>query len=182
MRQVFQFLSTITLVSMCFFSAASYADSGLYIGGSIGSTSLGIDTPDDSELDFSDDDNGYKLFAGLRFTILAVEAGYVDFGGINVGEGESSASADISGFNAFGVLILGVGPVDLFAKAGGFVWEADGELAEEKYKEDGFDPAVGVGGSLTFGSLSVRAEYEYYDVSDFDELSMVSLGLTYTFL
>lgn len=184
MRLTSQLISIIILMAVCFLSTASYAESGLYLGGSIGSTKIGVEPVDDFDPDFSlsDNDQGYKLFAGLKFSILAVEAGYVDFGKIDISGSDHVCSAGVSGFNAFGVLALGAGPVDLFAKAGGFVWEADYEGIEAKLNDDGFDPVVGVGASFSFGSLGIRAEYEYYDIEGFDDLSMVSVGLSYFFL
>ncbi len=154
-----------------------HAESGLYLGGSFGNAKVGLESPN-SDIDVEDDDIGYKLFGGFKFTLLAAEAGYVDFGKVE----DSGFSGEISGFNAFGVLSMGLGPVEVFGKLGGFVWESDFENAQQRYKDDGFDPAVGVGAGITLGNFGVRGEYEYYDIDGFDEVSMLSLGATFWLL
>jgi opacity protein-like surface antigen len=151
----------------------AHAESGLYLGGSFGNAKVGYNPS--SNIDVKDDDVGYKLFGGIKFTLLAAEVGYVDFGKVE----DSGFSGEISGFNAFGILSMGLGPIDVFGKLGGFVWESDFETAQQRYKDDGFDPAVGVGASVTLGNLSVRAEYEYYDIDNFDNVSMFSIGAAY---
>lgn len=170
-------LSTLVLAAGLATSTAANAESGLYLGGSLGNAQVGLkDTGDTLHLDGND--IGYKLFAGFKFTFAAVEAGYVDFGAIE----KDSSSVEINGFNAFGKLSFGLGPVEVFGKVGGFVWNSDFELAEEKYKEDGFDPVVGIGAAFDLGGLGVRAEYEYYDIKEFDKVSMISVGATWWLL
>lgn len=173
MRNTLKNLGKVIALTLPLYAASSYAESGIYLGGSFGNASVGFNPSND--IDVKDDDVGYKLFGGIKFTLLAVEAGYVDFGQVE----ESGFSGELSGFNAFGVLSMGLGPVNVFGKAGGFVWESDFEVAQDRYKDDGFDPVVGVGAGLTFGNIGVRAEYEYYDIDEFDEVSMFSLGATY---
>jgi len=49
--------------------------------------------------------------------------------------------------------------------------------------DDGWEPTYGVGIGAHFGSIGVRAEYESFQVSDFDfDVNTVSLSVTYTFL
>lgn len=166
-------LGKIAALTLPIWAATGHAESGLYLGGSFGNAKIGYNPSND--IDVKDDDVGYKLFGGFKFTLLAAEVGYVDFGKIE----ESGYSGEVSGFNAFGVLSVGLGPIDVFGKLGGFVWEADFEAAQERYKDDGFDPAVGIGASVTLGNFGVRTEYEYYDIDGFDEVSMFSIGATY---
>ena len=173
MRNTLKHLGKAVVLTLPLYAAAGYAQSGLYIGGSFGNASVGFNPSND--INVKDDDVGYKLYGGLKFTLLAAEVGDVDFGTV---EG-SGYSGELSGFNAFGMLSMGVGPVSLFGKLGGFVWESDFNDAQSRYKDDGFDPAVGVGAAFTLGSLGVRAEYEYYDIDEFDKVSMFSLGATY---
>lgn len=179
-RHIFRALTISVLLSM-FASPLTHAETGLYIGGSLGNSQVGYKDPED-DLDFDGDDTGYKLFAGFQFTILAVEGGYVDFGKIE----DSDYSTELSGFDVFGKLSLGLGPVEVFGKVGGFVWESDFEAASQTFSgkgsDDGIDPAVGIGAAFNLGSLGIRAEYEYFDVGDFDDVSMISVGLAYWFL
>lgn len=162
----------------CLISTPSFAESGLYLGGSVGHSKVGYEPSENTSVDLDDSDIGYKLFGGFKFTLLAIEAGYVDFGKI---EGDAG-DVEISGFDAFGVLSLGLGPVEVFGKLGGFVWDSDYHSVGGTYKDDGFDPAFGVGAAFNLGSIGFRAEYEYFDIDDFDEVSMISLGATFWFL
>lgn len=166
------------LICIGFLSAHSYAESGLYIGGSFGHAKVGYEATENTSFDIKDDDIGYKLFGGFKFTLAAVEVGYVDFGKIE----EANSNVEISGFDAFGVLSMGLGPVNVFGKVGGFVWESDYQVLEATYNEDGFDPAYGIGAAFNLGGVGVRAEYEYFDISDFDEVSMLSIGATFWLL
>lgn len=154
------------------FCSNAHAENGLYLGASLGNAKVG--TKDTNEtLHLSGDDAGYKLFAGFKFTLLAVEAGYVDFGVIE----QNNSSIDVTGFNAFGKLSFGLGPVELFGKAGGFAWESNYKDAQDQFENDGFDPVIGFGAAFNLGGVGVRAEYEYYDIKEFDEVSMISIGV-----
>ena len=50
------------------------------------------------------------------------------------------------------------------------------------FEEDGTDFAYGVGAQFRVLGLSIRAEYERFDAEDVDDLNMISVGVTYTFL
>ena len=64
--------------------AAQAADSGFYLGGSIGQTTLKVPSDVTDVPDFNEDDTGYKLYGGYNFNLalfnLGVEGGYIDFG------------------------------------------------------------------------------------------------------
>lgn len=154
------------------------AESGPYVGASLGNAKAGIKDPTD-DVEYEETDYGYKLFAGYKFLLLSVEAGYMDFGEIE----DSGRTAEITGFSAFGRLSMGLGPAELYVKAGGFAWDNDISAATETFEDDGFDPAAGIGAEFTFGGLGVRAEYEYFDLGgDFEgDVSMMSVGATYWF-
>ena len=78
------------------------------------------------------------------------------------------------------------GPVDVFAKGG--LISADTSIKNRNFgnlktfKKDGTDLAYGVGVQFRLLSLSVRAEYEKFDIDDVKDANMLSLGVTYTFL
>ncbi len=167
----------ITVTSLMLSSIAAHAESGLYLGASLGNAKVGYQDPN-TTLHLSDSDAGYKIYTGFKFTFVAVEAGYVDFGLIE----KSNASIDLSGFSAFGKLSMGLGPAEIFAKAGGFVWESDYKTAQDTFKSNDFDPAIGLGAAFNLGGVGVRAEYEYFDISDFDTVSMISVGATWWIL
>ena len=159
-------------------ATAGAADNGLYIGASIGRSDVKIEQ-DLTQID--GDDTGYKFIAGFRpLDWLGVEINYIDFGSVKDGP----AVSDNDGFAAFAVGFLPVGPVDLYAKAGLVRSDSSVKLSGigEQFDRDGTDFAYGVGAQFRLLSLSLRAEYEVFDVKDIKDLNMFSVGVTYTFL
>ena len=163
---------------LAFGATANAADNGVYLGASLGRANVDIEQ---GLLEIDDDDTGFKIIAGVRpLDWLAVEANYVDFGEARQG----IASADNDAFSAFGVLFLSFGPADVFGKIGLVKSDVSVRVGNlgEVFEEDGTDPAYGVGVQFRLLSLSVRAEYEIYDVDNVDDLNLFSIGVTYTFL
>ena len=157
------------------------ADNGSYLGGSVGQANLKIDDLSDgiSTADFDADDTAFKLIAGMRpLDWLGIEAAYVNFGEPEDTVLGQKLKADGDGISAFAVGFLPTGPVDLFAKVGLISWDSK---IGGTFDDDGTDLAYGVGAQFRVLGLSIRAEYEKYDISDVD-LDMISVGLTYTFL
>jgi opacity protein-like surface antigen len=157
------------------------ADNGFYLGGSVGQANLKIDDLSDgiSTADFDADDTAFKLIAGMRpLDWLGIEAAYVNFGEPEDTVLGQKLKADGDGISAFAVGFLPTGPVDLFAKVGLISWDSK---ISGTFDDDGTDLAYGVGAQFRVLGLSIRAEYEKFDVSDVD-LDMISVGLTYTFL
>ena len=83
--------------------------------------------------------------------------------------------------NGFGLLGLSFGPVGLFAKAGIAAWDAESKIGNLKTSVSGSDPVYGIGARVQIFKVSGRIEYEYYDQGDFDDVSMTSISLLYTF-
>ena len=162
------------------------ADNGFYLGGSVGQA--GVDLEDDiggSQFHYDASSTGFKVIAGWRFfDWLAVEGNYVDLGSGDDEVFGETLETDVNGISLSAVGFLPVGPVDLFARAGVINWDA--ELSAPSLgvavSDDGTDLAYGVGAQVRVWSLSLRAEYERFDISDADTVDMVSLGLTWTFL
>ena len=77
-----------------------------------------------------------------------------------------------------------LGPVDLFARVGAIDWSADVTARDLDIRgsDDGTDFTYGVGAQFRVWSLSLRAEYELYDISDADTVDLISVGVTWTFL
>jgi hypothetical protein len=168
----------LTAALLCASGAASAADNGIYLGGSIGQANVEVD---EGLTQVDGDDTGFKFIVGVRpLDWLAVEASYVDFGKVKDG----AQAAEGNGVSAFVVGFLPVGPVDLFAKGGLINWDSSVKLdgIGKVFSEDGNDLAYGVGAQFRLLSLAVRAEYEVFDVDRVDNLNMLSIGLTYTFL
>ena len=58
--------------------ASAFAEDGFYAGVGVGQATIEID---DSDIDFDQDDFGWKAFAGYRFMpYFGIEGGYVDLG------------------------------------------------------------------------------------------------------
>ena len=164
------------------------SDSGLYIGASVGQAQLDFqDDPSiddvDFDVDIDDEDTAYKIFAGYNLGLiplvdLAVEGAYVDFGNFN-GRVNTNDNSDfeVDGWTGAGLAGIKLGPVGLFAKAGFISW--DGDL-DELGDDDGTDPLYGVGARFTLFSFQLRAEYERYDLDNFD-IDYYSVGAAYTF-
>ncbi|HEX7116372.1 MAG TPA: porin family protein [Steroidobacter sp.] len=177
MRKAPLILASLLLAPL---GSALAADNGIYLGASVGQANVEIDNLGGlSDEDFDADDTGFKLIAGIRpLDWLAIEANYVNFGEPEDTVLGTKLEAEGDGISAFAVGFLPAGPVDLFAKAGLITW--DSKIAG--IDEDGTDFAYGVGAQLRFLGLSVRAEYEIFDAEDVDDLNMISIGVTYTFL
>ena len=157
------------------------ADNGIYLGASVGQSNVKFD---DLDLDFDASATGYKAIAGWRFLDwLAVEGNYVDLGsGDDTVDGER-LETDINGVSLAAVGFVPIGPVDLFAKVGAINWNAD--LQTESFgslSDDGTDFTYGVGAQFRVWSLSIRAEYEQFDIDAADTVDLISLGVTWTFL
>lgn len=155
---------------------AHAAETGFYFGGSVGQTTIKID---DFNLDA--DDTGWKAFAGFNFLPwLGVEGGYVDFGSPSDNSLGQSVDIDLTGWQAFLVGNLPLGPVDLFVKAGGIEAKADLHVSGLGTEDDSDEYAAwGAGAAFNFGKFAVRAEYEGYDADNVDDWYILSLGLTY---
>jgi hypothetical protein len=157
--------------------AAAAADNGIYIGGSIGQANVEVE---DDIADFDSDDTGFKVIAGIRpLDFLGFELNYVDLGAPE----EGGIEVDATGIDAFAVGFLPLPLVDLFAKVGMVSWDSSISVdGVEVVDDSGEDLAYGVGAQARFGSIAVRAEYEIFDIDDTDDVNMVSLGVTWTFL
>lgn len=154
---------------------AQAADNGVYLGGSVGYSQLSEDVLDT-------DATGFKLIGGWRFIDwLAVEANYVDFGSMSEQIGTEDLRFDADGYSLSALAFLPVGPVDLFARVGMFKWDASLRTDFDSVSEDGSDFVWGGGVQFRVWSLSMRAEYELYDLDGVDT-QMFSLGATWTFL
>ena len=153
------------------------ADNGIYIGASVGQSGV-----QDDSIGFDASATGFKGIIGWRFLDwLAVEGNYVDFGSGDdrvLGE-KVEVSADGLSLSAVG--FLPVGPVDLFARAGLVDWSGDVRSPNfERASADGTEFTYGAGVQFRVWSLSLRAEYERFDL-DGTDADMLSVGVTWTF-
>jgi len=151
------------LVVFLFSSAAvAGSDTGFYVGGSIGQSTIKAsgDTPGSG--DFNEQNSAYKVFLGYNFGIiplldLAVEGSYVDFGNPSQNvTGIGDVTIDITGWDLFGVAALKFGPFGVFGKLGTISWDSDTSLSGVGSTSDsGSDTAYGLGAKFTLGSLAI---------------------------
>lgn len=171
-------------------SPAAFADSGLYIGGNVGTATVAVDLADPvdpgfADIDFDEDDFAWKVYGGYVFDLSAVnlglELGYFDLGAPSVDVAAESLEVGVTGISAFALLGVDIGPVGIFIKGGMASWDAELALADLEAAEDGSDPAYGIGLQFVFTSLEIRAEYEVFDIEDADDVTMASVGLAWRF-
>jgi hypothetical protein len=156
------------------------ADSGFYVGGSLGQSTIEADFSGTFD-DFDEDEFSWKAYGGYNFDLvfidLAVEAGYVDFGSPS----SNNIDLDVDGWDVFALAGVELGPIGLFAKAGMIAWDAEASFGPFRESDDGTDPAYGVGARFSLGSFEIRGEYEYFDVDSADDVYLLSAGLVWTF-
>lgn len=171
-------ISAVTIAALALTSLpAVAADNGVYIG-----ASAGLSGVKDDLLDYNADATGFKVIAGWRFLDwLAVEGNYVDFGSGNDTVAGQKIKTDGDGLSLSAVGFLPIGPVDLFARVGVFDWSAHASsVSIGKFGDNGTDLTYGVGAQFRIWSLSLRAEYERFDLSGTDA-NLLSVGATWTF-
>ncbi len=188
---MFHKVSAVALLTASLgFGMSANADTGLYVGGSVGQTTVKAKANAGlaGTLHFDEDDSSYKLYAGyMLLPFLGFEGGYTNFGSPNKNFSGASVDFDIDGWEAFVVGVLPLGPVDLFAKVGGVAINVDAKVrAGGSTLASGSDSdekaAYGVGAAFGLGGIKIRAEYTEYDVSSgIDDLYMASVGVTYQF-
>lgn len=174
---------SILLISIGVLGAQNaIADDGFSFGASAGYASI---EDNDPGFDFDAQDTGYKIFAKYTFAnYLGIEGAYVDFGEPADNFAGQAGVIDAEGWSLYGVGSLPLGEsVELFGKAGVISWDADsivdGLLVGA---DDGNDLALGVGASWNAdGAIGIRAEFEWFDIPQADNVWMASLGLVVRF-
>jgi OmpA-OmpF porin, OOP family len=145
---------------------------GIYLGGAWGAYRI-------NESNLDDNDDLYKLFAGIQFTDwFGLEGSWTDFSRLTQG----SASFDADGKGLAAVFTLPFSDKNaFFAKAGQFWWETDSNLGTTFGNSDGEDLFFGAGFIFGFNRhVALRLEVERYDVSSID-LDAATIGLQFKF-
>ena len=180
-----RFFSAILALALAVSANTAAASDGFYVGAGAGQATIEID---DNEVDFDQDDFGWKAFAGYRFgSYFGVEGGYV-----NLGEPDDTVlgvdiEVDADGWDLFAVGFWPIGTRwDLFGKVGFIAWSADDKGSFEGISvsddQDGEDLAFGLGVGWNMDDhFSFRGEWEYFDIDDTDEVYMLSVGAVYRF-
>jgi hypothetical protein len=152
---------------------------GFYFGAAVGDTKIKAPS-------FSENGTSGKLFLGYNMGIIplidiGVEASYINFGKATANNDLIANSYDISGADVFGVVGFNLGAIGLFAKVGGINWSSDIIRDSVSTSRSGSDAAYGIGAKVQFDSIGVRLEYEIFDVSAVDDLTMLSLAIFATY-
>jgi hypothetical protein len=163
-------LAAVLLSGLCISRAD--AAGGLYLGAGLGQSTI-----QDNSVSLDASDTAYKAFVGYRFNLipiidLAVEGGYTDFGKPT----QSNVSFKLHGYDAAGLLIFPIGPIDLYGKVGMLSWTASGGGTSS-----GTDPFYGVGAGFNIWKIGIRAEYERYQIQNTDSVQLYSLSALFMF-
>jgi len=183
MNMKFAMLAVLgTLGLMAAAPRAQAADNGFYLGAGITKTEFDADNFDSVKLD----DSSFKVIAGIRpLDWIAFEVNYVDLGSDSetLAPGVTS-KLDASAVTGSVLLLKEFQVVDVYARAGLAHWKFDGTVTGQPNDSDsGNELTYGVGVGVHFGSIGVRAEYEKFQINDFDtDVNTLSLSFTYTFL
>ena len=161
------------------------AESGFYIGGSVGSSSL---TDDFSGFDVDASSTSFRLTAGWLFNeFFSLEGGYHNFGdfeqGFTVGGNPFDIRLKADGFTlgATGIIPLGE-RFALFGRAGAFFWDGDAEINNiSQARPEDTNPYFGAGARFAITDhLSLVGDWTRYELED-TESGVIALGLTYRF-
>jgi OOP family OmpA-OmpF porin len=171
-------------------------DSGFYVGAGLGNFSADSQTIVNGR-DFDGSDIGFKVFGGYKFMPwLAAEAEYIDGGepddNVDSGTAQLRLAIGVTGFVGSAVGILPIGEnFNVFGKLGFIYWDADGsgKLRDEgdlvtkiSVGEDGTDFAWGVGGTWNItDTFGVRAEYQGFEISEFNSVDFASASVIWSF-
>lgn len=157
----------------------------LYLGGSVGSSSIETKTTSIGNEDLKIDKNGfaYKILAGYKSPkLIGLEVDYRNLGTVKNKLLGTEFESNVKGFDIFVTGTLNFAFLEVFAKAGYFFWSSELKGGNFSQKTDDGDFVWGVGAGLGLGKLGVRAEWEMFNVGDLENLSMLSAGITYHIL
>jgi OOP family OmpA-OmpF porin len=169
------------------------------MGAGIGNFAANSDQIENGK-DWDGSDFGWKIFGGYQFMKwLAAEVEYFDggeptdnFRNDDFPDERLKVGLGVTGFVGSAV---GIWPINesfnVFGKLGFVYWDADasgkvrddeGTLVKASYSDDGTDFAWGVGGTwIISDAWSVRAEYQGFELSNFDSVDLASASIVWSF-
>lgn len=158
---------TLLALALIGASTTAMADSWVYGGASVGSSSLG-----------SEDATSYNIHAGTGILpFIGVEAGYTDHGKFEFTGGDVKASSVYFALKPS----LNFGPLQVYAKGGVHSWDMTGNGSEFS-NDDDYDLMYGVGADYAvFGPISLGANYMNYVVGK-EDIGTFSLTASFNFL
>ena len=174
--------AALAVAALAAASAAQAQDneSGIYVGGGVGSFDVQIDDFDDVDetIDrYDSDDTAWKAFAGWRVSPhLGFELAYVNLGSP---DDEIFPGTDLTiETDGFAPYIVGTIPIgdwfEVFAKAGYYWYDVEAEISTpvgsvtEDDSDSTFTWSGGVGLNV-FERVNIRLEYEQFDFDQADD-------------
>ena len=149
-------------------SGMAYADnpSGGYVGAGVGK--FNVKVKDVNSGTFKGDDTTLKVFAGWRLSPnFALEVDYIDLGKTSDTIGGIDFKSQVNGFAPFVIGTAPLGFIELFGKAGYYIYDVKFSDGTNSVKNSEKDFVYGGGVGVTvLGRLHVRLEYEKFDVKD----------------
>src|SRR5690606_18981688 len=96
------------------------------LGAGLGDFSSEFQSIGDVDIDFDEDSDAKRFFAGWRFNrILAVQLDYIDFGDATSASELLAIESDAKGIAPSLVATLPLGPIELFGKAGWLFYDLE---------------------------------------------------------
>jgi hypothetical protein len=174
-RKLFGIASLLAALSVM--SLPAQADTGFYVGGGIGQSSL-----EDDPASFDEQDTAWKAFLGFKLDFIpvvkaAVEAGYRDLGN----PAAAGSTFEVRGYDYAALVGIGLGPIDLFGRLGQMKYDFTSSGAPTPAEADGTANVIGVGLAFSLAGIGIRAEYEQIDIEELDNASMISLSAVFGF-
>jgi hypothetical protein len=161
---------------------------GLYVGGGFGDFSVTIDDIDsvvDAVSDFDTDEGSSKYFVGYRFNrFLSVQADLYDIGDSSTTLRGQPISSKTEAYGASVVGTLPITFVELFARAGVVFYDLEVTTPNisDRIDESDNDLVYSVGVGFTFvHRVNLQLEYEYFDISAFDDSDAYWLNVSWRF-
>jgi hypothetical protein len=181
MKTVSKIMFMCAVLTMTFSANDLKAQDGLYFGGSIGPSFVNKKISDVVWEDVKIDGNefSYKVYAGYKLpAFLAIEGGYRNLGKIS----DDIAEHNSSGWDLNAKANLSLGPVQFFGKAGAFFNNVKVTFEDPLHpdiNENNTKFMFGFGAGLNIERLGLRAEWESLDITQGNQVSMLTAGITY---
>ena len=181
MRYLDPIIALVTVLGAALSVPAAHAG-GVYVGGGAGTASIKDSASNPGGTQFNESDAAFKVFGGYRFDLLPIvslsgEVGYRNLGKPNT----AAAEYKVRGFDYAALAGIGLGPIEVFARAGGMRYDLDKTIGGVKNSFDGSAPVYGVGARFSVFGIGVRAEYEKIDIKELDNAQMISVSAFYQF-
>lgn len=172
-------LLMLTYAGPTFAQGGKLKAQGFYIGGSGGVAQTKLDFDQINLLD--DTAVVWKAVAGFRWRYFAVEFDYRSMSQVKAVFPGSELTAESKGFTGSLLLILPLGPIDLFGRGGGHRATANVGFGNDIVETKEWSLVYGGGLGLRIGSFALRVEYERLDLEAITELNQVTGGFTVAF-